>query len=441
MTSLAFHLPSGIDEDDEDDYPQVDYASLMRHFPGSRLLPNLTKFYSSNHDLSDHYPLFIHSTLTSLHIDDWGPLYTQPIVDTIHRCSESLKHLRLEVVWNWDDETEGVSPEVSASVSRAISSLHALSSLSAGRLLPETLVHLAGLPELEDLDFYVYDVGYADVVLHSPTPYRFSTLRSLKLSCGTTEIASMITLMTYLSAPTLELLHISFHIWDLVPLDAPETQHQPRQPTEHQMIQLFSLLVKFTTLRSLEIYSDSYRLAHPNRGIPFDALHQLFGLQALEDLNLSDVPVRVQPHQIEHLATAWPNIRSLRLGEDMRGAIPVVQVEDLVPFAVHCPKLTELGIVLRIPARSACLETNLPFERSTSVLQNLRVGGSEVVFSSDVAAFVALTFPRASLNCSKRTITQCYEVLTQMNSTIQTIKTVMAMMTGGVLGEQGSSRG
>ncbi|KAI0667657.1 hypothetical protein C8Q78DRAFT_981449 [Trametes maxima] len=107
------------------------------------------------------------------------------------------------------------------------------------------------------------------------------------------------------------------------------------------------------------------------------------------------------------MARAWPEIELLCLAYDegfVHETLPSVRA--LPPFAVHCPRLRNLGVRFdarywktlgrAVPSGRDALEGiygELAGRSSTSALETLYVGTSPIGLPDDVAAFLARTFP------------------------------------------------
>ena len=103
------------------------------------------------------------------------------------------------------------------------------------------------------------------------------------------------------------------------------------------------------------------------------------------------------------ISKAWPHMVSFELGLAdycIHSGFPAI-CDVLVPFAVHCGKLNHLGVRFNAGGRAPGLETSDAISKtlpsggpSTSVVHSLDCFDSPVARTPQVAAFLALIFPR-----------------------------------------------
>ena len=101
------------------------------------------------------------------------------------------------------------------------------------------------------------------------------------------------------------------------------------------------------------------------------------------------------------VAMAWPNIKALELGLGQYCIhVETVEMRDvLVPFAMHCPKLTRLGVLFNATKSKLVASGGISFPRprgrpSTSIVTSLNCYDSPISGITHVAAFLALVFPK-----------------------------------------------
>ncbi|PIL22689.1 hypothetical protein GSI_15382 [Ganoderma sinense ZZ0214-1] len=101
------------------------------------------------------------------------------------------------------------------------------------------------------------------------------------------------------------------------------------------------------------------------------------------------------------IAKAWPNMKSLELalGQCCMHVEPPEMRDVLVPFAMHCPKLTRLGVRFdatksKLVASGGVAIDHLNGRPSTSLVTSLDCFGSPISGTTYVAAFLALLFPK-----------------------------------------------
>ncbi|KAJ7618443.1 hypothetical protein FB45DRAFT_755830, partial [Roridomyces roridus] len=101
---------------------------------------------------------------------------------------------------------------------------------------------------------------------------------------------------------------------------------------------------------------------------------------------------------LAEIATAWPNIHTLKLFDIHVDQEPTVTLACLIPFARHCPDLSTLGI------RMFCSEvptfSHTTGDRFDHYLDVLEVGTSPITEDlqdvSKIAAFLSNLFPHLS---------------------------------------------
>ncbi|KAI0647925.1 hypothetical protein C8Q79DRAFT_539898 [Trametes meyenii] len=167
-----------------------------------------------------------------------------------------------------------------------------------------------------------------------------------------------------------------------------------------------------TSLRDLAIFHplELFDIIGPNSAavVRGDHLRPLLDFRKLKLFNLElQFRYALDDALLCDMARAWPEIELLYLAYDegfFHETLPSVRA--LPPFAVHCPRLRNLGV--RFDARYwETLGRAAPNDRnvlediygeltrrsSTSALETLYVGTSPISLPDDVAAFLARTFP------------------------------------------------
>ena len=130
----------------------------------------------------------------------------------------------------------------------------------------------------------------------------------------------------------------------------------------------------------------------PAKQITFDTLRPVLSFPNLTTFELMHVyPVNITPEEIEELASRWPSLEHLCLNDE-----PLVMhdftldLQSLIPFARHCPKLLLLGLFMDASATNIHPMQELnPF----TSLELLYVGTSPTGDPGAVAAFLSCLFP------------------------------------------------
>ena len=130
----------------------------------------------------------------------------------------------------------------------------------------------------------------------------------------------------------------------------------------------------------------------PAKQITFDTLRPVLSFLNLTVFMLVHVyPVNITPDEIEELASRWPSLEYLRLNEE-----PLVMhdftldLQSLISFARHCPKLLQLGLFMDASATKIHPTQELnPF----TSLELLCVGTSLAGDPCAVVALLSCLFP------------------------------------------------
>ncbi|KAI6127220.1 hypothetical protein F5141DRAFT_379131 [Pisolithus sp. B1] len=127
--------------------------------------------------------------------------------------------------------------------------------------------------------------------------------------------------------------------------------------------------------------------------LSFFTLQPLFSISNLTWFEvMHKYPLRITQDEIEELAMRLPSLEALELNpEPLFTRKPTLDLEALLPFTNHCPKLRYLGLFMHatgfeVPSARASFK---PFH----ALQVLNVGTSTVESPKAVAAFLSLLFP------------------------------------------------
>jgi hypothetical protein len=265
-----------------------------------------------------------------------------------------------------------------------------LTHLTFPAALPDdALLHLASLPNLRHFTYTPNKSDYPSLL--STIPRKFSPLQKLKI-IAENSMECTISFLSALGPYLLVDLEVSIPWAEAIP-----------QITESELQHLFAAVAALKALKRFIIDAPS----RFEKELPVArevALSPLFALRGLLELKFIHIPVDPSPTDIETMANSWPDLQCLSLSPyDLRDRMPLT-VNDLAPFARHCPKLVHLGIQVQsahLPIASA------DFPRSgqnACPLKTLVLGYSEIQDSSWQAISIAAkqVFPQAQVEHTAR---------------------------------------
>ncbi|KAJ6566906.1 hypothetical protein B0H19DRAFT_1138852 [Mycena capillaripes] len=240
--------------------------------------------------------------------------------------------------------------------------------------------HLAMLPSLNSLKItHLGEIEpfIASHQLHETPP--FSGLKELEITTRTVQTA--LAVITSVAGP---LASVDVRIKDW--------KHKTPMAEVSRM---------FATLRSTTLQLRSLSLAIEPDTPSYhqtlnDALGHLFSLRNLEELSLQvGEGWDLDNMLVLDMACAWPNIKKLYMGPDPpTHDIRRVTLTGLRAFALHCPKLSHLG--LNIDARVPLEELPTTEDSVQRTLTALHVGYSPISDSSAVARLLFAMYPQLS---------------------------------------------
>lgn len=374
-------------------YVNMNWEALIRYHPGERLLPNLRSFVCEDPIVAPYYHLFVQPTLERLHLAYGDPNDTTFFLDLVPSFPPSLKDIGLELYWQKHSSLVP-GPTIQASIGQAVASMSSLTTFSANRIPAETLRVLSVLPKLETLRFDVYPMEHEETRSSVTRPYPFPALDYLVLSSTWFDITSMVAFFDRISAPKLETVRIRVFEDDS---DDDDEVHDER-PTAAAVGELTGSLRPFTTLRYFGIESYSAERVFPEHIATGKIVEPFLGMPNMESLDLGPIPMTLKPKDLARMARTWPHLERLELGHNVNHPPPTIKLEDLIPFALHCPKLRYLGLPLHVPKRTRCLRHALPPGQSQSIVAEISGGETKgMVISKQVKEFMARVFPHAQL--------------------------------------------
>ena len=286
------------------------------------------------------------------------------------------------------------APEFTAEIAHAITSMPNLVFLAVTHPLPPEVVdHLASLPGLRQLRMELSDADY-HIKPGSPRR-RFAALEELSVTIKQAEDTALLALLEALTAPKVKWAGVYFSFNESKQYDRAVLPYYPSKAT---MDTLFDLLATFATLHTITVSVSPFRNYNTESTVDLSTLFRLFVLRDLDKLDLSSINLRLMPDDIEQISLAWPYIRRLDLGSaagymDDRTRI---KIQDLLPFAEHCPDLWSLGCQLSFPERPE-RPRKYTSTKSQSSLSELQCLNSTIHFSPETSASLATIFPHAEL--------------------------------------------
>ncbi|GJE97474.1 hypothetical protein PsYK624_136950 [Phanerochaete sordida] len=396
----VWELEYRLHDDDGNSYLDVDWTSVLHHYPGKTLLPNLRELVIHRSITSSFCSLFIQPPLRHLSLESLDDEEAAVVVPHLHKCASTLEILvmqgrSLENAATFDD------------ISRAISHLGALTDLYADKLLAATIEHLSRLSSIKVMYFTLDDTTFDEAKLP------FSLLERLYVRSSARDTGPVVSFLRRVELPQLRHLTV-LH-------SAQDNDVLPREYlTAVDVSTLLSAAAAFPNIRSIA-YEDFRRVRAPPPPVSIcraEVLRPLHALSSLETLKLSRIPFILAPHDIDVLAQTWPRLRVLFLGHDVDHAHCAIHVHDLLPFALHSPTLDSLGLPLLIRKTSPGTVARPAFGTLRSQLRLLAIAGVELEYSADTAAFLACAFPEARLLVSPNNRTDAFIALSRTKDTM-----------------------
>lgn len=318
-----------------------------------------------------------------------------------------LQELRLHQYGN--EEPFSYSEEFIRTSTEAVCSLGYLRSVDTGPIIPRALIHLASLDSLVRLSIHLGNLDYKNILSQSPNCLHFRGLRQLSVvtSAVDDEIQATLSFLDAIRAEHLDTIHMKFWIlYDnlhrFANLNHGGTPSPPSIPTPSKMRQLFDAFSRLSSLETIE-FDDTRLIKSQLLGRRYmmdeDTISPLYKLKSLSRLQLRAVPFHLTSSAIPNLALAWPNIREMELGQKCFALHVELTVEDLLPFAKHCPKLETLGILINMERPGIGLSSRPTAGQSVSALKMLHLGWSKPTHPDHVAACLSGMFPEADITC------------------------------------------
>ncbi|KAJ7904952.1 hypothetical protein B0H13DRAFT_2024090 [Mycena leptocephala] len=362
------------------------------------LFPNVLSVVWKNPESLGDLPLYLGPSLKhlGLALNDSAPHLF--LLSTLTRQYPILKSI---------DICLPTSPSTTEGVSEAICGLRALNRLTANTLTPAALLHIGKLPHLNVLNL----ATLGDIRVPETLPEeRFVRLQHMSVGAGTIEQCTA--LLRFFSAAPLRTAFFALDATDQSSADAWAAFASALcDHCVHRALQ--TIFLYHGTPPIPEFGSHAHILAPPTGA----ALVPLLAFTHLRSLVLEPpYGLTLDEGVLRDMACAWPHIEKLVLG--VSGASvsvrTLVTLRALLPFALHCPHLRTLGVVLdaTLPLDTA-LDATIDAEAERSsiksasghrALRRLLLGPS-VIRDADVpgvARLLAEVFPHlGAMVCSR----------------------------------------
>jgi hypothetical protein len=288
-------------------------------------------------------------------------------------------------------DDSSIDPDV---ISEAVCRWNKLRQLSVTNLSAGALMHLATLPDLQDLSLVTSETSIPDHEFAPPHVTAFRSLQSLTICSPGVAFATRI-VKTWSWPPALKTVAIRPKGDDSSSL-LEDLFHALNQRCHHSSIEGLSLGNCADTSLREQVFREGFqvRMEHIEPLLVFSNLITL-SLVPSGELDLDNAVVDV-------MAQAWPRIQRLELGHPRMPSRPSrVTLQGLISFAKHCPRLMDLSISLNAGATE--LEERKPGSGVYSeTLISLDVLTSPIECSAKVAAFLSDIFPNLSCLVASR---------------------------------------
>ena len=360
--------------------------------PGGPILPTLQEFFVIDKSAMQYASLFVQPSLKVVESayttwDDGSTLdFLQAIVE---RCP-----LLQEINFS-DNDDPGTTPTAKALEHVVLSSKHLTSVNVEASISPDAPVHLSTLLTLIALRFDLNSVDYRAVLSSTPET-KFPSLLHMDIRSSSQHLEPLVGLLSTILAEHLRTLQIFLKLFHEE--DSFGDDHILYRPLKAQLLhRLYATLPKFKQLRTLKILPWTYE-SHFTEHIISDALRPLLQLHKLSELHMSRTPFALGPGDVERMAKAWHNLKSLRLGDLGRHSVPGVRPTDLLHFVRHCPQLISLGLQLLCADEPAPTDGRAVEGCPDSPLRTLHLGEDTIIEDvASLAAFLSDAFPLAQV--------------------------------------------
>lgn len=370
---------------------------LRKHYPDLHPLPNLRRLCCEETYLHSSYTMFTSLTLKEVEY------FASNDYDAVSFLHAMVACPYLENLFFVEDLISPFANYNSQAVQRQLCEtllcLSHLKEVQVGRILPAALQHLATLPQLKELHLFL-DTSTDIPSLFDGSSTIFPALSELQVTTSATPNYAVLAFLDAIRHSKLRFISIFF-----------EHNHERRSSTSMPVSELSGktyinrVIEKISQITTLEkIYIDTGEDvvdATALRGLVFDeeSLSLLLGLKGITTLSMHSHPVDLPPDAFRQIASAWPALEILHLGEGcLFEDTPEVNVEDLLPLTTACPQLTQLGVLLGGNVSPASLVRRPRTGQSKSHLETLYLGKSVIANPAHLAVFLSGAFPCARVD-------------------------------------------
>lgn len=368
------------------------YRALREYYPGAHLLPNLRAFSCADaHPEAPGQtilPMFMPPTLREASIDlrFLDESTTSYFLKGLAGCS-LLRKLRFDPGHRIDREKE-------TQLSVAICALPGLEELDLGSipLSLQALDHVVALPTLRKLTMGIENPVSNALFSASAKPRRIlSSLSTLSISFPASQKESIFPLLRAMLKTQLSELRITIGVhgdteadWDLP---------APLRDDRKYLESVAEGLAKITSLNTLALGAEKALWSADNLTFTDASLAPLLSKKTMRSFSLSSLPAALSRDALQQIASSWPNIHTLDLTCPGGSRL---DIKDLLPLT-RCSHLTLLGVLIDGTVDAVSLESRLLPGQSTSKLQTLQLGESELPNPAHLAAFLYGAFPSAEI--------------------------------------------
>ncbi|KDQ62099.1 hypothetical protein JAAARDRAFT_189472 [Jaapia argillacea MUCL 33604] len=355
------------------------YQSLSLHRPIIALFPHLRELtWKSSEDEIIFVELFLCPSLVKAKVGAHGRIADDLVNHALHMIVHLAPHLTsLDIA-----ELQTSSP-----TSLTISALSRSLTLRNLRLwLPSPLdfANISSLTCLEDLDVTIF-IPKDDrrdqwtITRNADLDTAFPALRRLAMTIADLAVASEVTLA--MQPHRLESIRTRL-------------SNAPSAAILARFIEVLSTCCSPAFLRSVIIFT--YTNAGPRTAeemangfiVPPSVFVPLLSFSRMVQMEVrTPLSFALENSALQAIAVAWPALKRLHLGTSGSPTISKVTLEGIVPFAVHCPNLSYLGIVLGHAGHAESSEVV-----SGRKLDVMDFGRSPISDAPSVAAFLSSLF-------------------------------------------------
>lgn len=369
------------------------------------ILPNLQEIVWKDNNVFPFLRLFIQPSLRSLNLkamDNRKPNEVMAMVHTLKTCGASLTALRRFTLKLKFRSTNALPLPALDILSSLVCTFRCLVSVTINAILSDdALCHLAVLPTLKSLALCIDHIDYSSSPLARLKGAKFAALTSTVITTVSQNTTPITSFLEIIASPLLRSVEIYSGY------DDKERGVVGSQPKASYLQRLFVALGKISTLTTVKLHPCEFHHDTEEFIVGEDTLLPLFSLTNIRHLDLTNTPIKLSAASVKRAAKSWPRAVDLELGVDsivMDASDLGVAVEDLVPFAIHCPQLRSLGIRIthsRHAAGDGAVLSRLISPQLLPHSKLLRLKVDERILNKKhdgfIALFLAYVFPRTEV--------------------------------------------